>query len=283
MTTPRLVATAWTSAGDTSPRRQPATSPVPVAERVRAIADAGFCGMGLIVDDLVAIRDAIGFDALKGLITAAGLTHVEIELLERWWIPRGAPGHTYDVRDLLFEAADVLRPVMIKTGSENGPPTTDPLALAAPLRELAEQAANHGTKVAIETMPFSAIATVPTGAEIVSAAGHPAAGLLVDAWHVFRADTSLTELRAALRPEMIFGVELDDAAPEIVGTLFDDTVDHRVLCGDGTFDLVGLVATLRDLEFDGPWGVEILSTSFRALPVDRALRLAADSALTVLH
>ncbi|TQR88377.1 sugar phosphate isomerase/epimerase [Mycobacterium hodleri] len=283
MTTPRLVATAWTSAGDTSPRRQPATSPVPVAERVAAIADAGFCGMGLIADDLVAIRDDIGFDALKGLIAAGGLTHVEIELLERWWIPRDAPGHTYDVRDLLFEAADVLRPVMIKIGSGNGPPTTDPLALAAPLRELAEQAAEHGTKVAIETMPFSTIATVPMGAEIVAAAGHPAAGLLVDAWHVFRAHTSLAELRAALRPEMIFGVELDDAAPEIVGTLFDDTVDHRVLCGDGTFDLVGLVATLRDLEFDGPWGVEILSTSFRALPVDRALRLAADSALTVLH
>lgn len=72
MTTPRLIATAWTSAGDTSPRRQPATSPVPVAERVAAIADAGFCGMGLIADDLVAIRDDIGFDALKGLIAAGG-------------------------------------------------------------------------------------------------------------------------------------------------------------------------------------------------------------------
>ena len=144
----------------------------------------------------------------------AGLTHVEIELLERWWIPRGEPGHTYDVRDLLFEAADVLPPVQIKIGSENGPPTPDPLALAAPLRELAEQAAAHGTRVAIETMPFSAIATVPMGAEIVSAADHPAAGLLVDAWHVFRAGTTLDELRAVLTPEMIFGVELDDAAPD---------------------------------------------------------------------
>ena len=45
------------------------------------------------------------------------------------------------------------------------------------------------------------------GAEIVTAAAHPAAGLLVDAWHVFRADTSLDQLRTALQPEMIFGVE----------------------------------------------------------------------------
>jgi hypothetical protein len=33
---------------------------------------------------------------------------------------------------------------------------------------------------------------------------------------------------------------------------------------------------------DGPWGVEILSTAYRALPVGDALKLAAESALTVL-
>jgi sugar phosphate isomerase/epimerase len=106
--------------------------------------------------------------------------------------------------------------------------------------------------------------------------------LLVDAWHVFRAGTSLAELRATLRPEMIFGVELDDAAPEVIGTLFEDTVDRRLLCGDGCFDLTGLVTTLRDLGFDGPWGVEILSTSYRAQPVHVALKSAAASALSVL-
>ncbi|KAA0083363.1 sugar phosphate isomerase/epimerase [Mycolicibacterium sp. P9-64] len=279
---PELVATAWSSAGDISPTDSPAVSPVPVAERIDAIADAGFCGFGLVADDLRAIRDDIGFGALRDLIAAAGLVHTEIELLERWWIPQGQAGNTYDVRELLFEAADALGPSFIKIGSENGPPVSDPLALAEPLRDLAEQAAAHGTRVAIETMPFSAISTVPMGAAIVAAAGHPAAGLLVDAWHVFRAGTSLGELRATLRPEMIFGVELDDAATEIVGTLFEDTVDRRLLCGEGCFDLTGLVATLRDLGFDGPWGVEILSTSYRALPVGHALKLAATSALAVL-
>ena len=81
---------------------------------------------------------------------------------------------------------------------------------------------------------------------------------------------------------MMFGVELDDAAHEVVGTLFEDTVERRLLCGEGSFDLSGLIAVLRDKGFDGPWGVEILSTSFRQLPVDQAVKLAADSALTVL-
>ncbi|MDT5151140.1 MAG: hypothetical protein QOI01_2873 [Mycobacterium sp.] len=278
----RLIATSWSSAGNVSPADKPGTSPVPIGERITAIADAGFYGFGLIADDLIAIRDSIGFAALSGLIAEAGLIHTEIELLERWWIPRGQPGHTHEVRDLLFEAAEALAPVFVKIGSENGPAISDPMRLAVPLRELAAQAAAHGTRIAIETMPFSAIATVPMGAEIIAAAGHPAAGLLVDAWHVFRAGTSLDELCTALRPEMIFGVELDDAAPEVIGTLFEDTVDRRLLCGEGSFDLTGLVRVLRNLGFDEPWGVEILSTSYRALPVDQALKLAAESALSVL-
>jgi sugar phosphate isomerase/epimerase len=279
MTGLELVATAWTSAGDTSPLCVPATSPVPIAERVAAVAEAGYLGLGLIADDLAAIRASIGFAGLRDLIADAGLTHFEIELIERWWIPRGESGHTYDVRDLLFEATEVLAPAFIKIGSELGPRTTHPESLIAPLRELAEQAADRGTRVAIEAMPFSIIATVPMAAEIVSAADHPAVGLLVDAWHVYRAGTPLGEIRDSLTPEMIFGVELNDAATAVLGTLFEDTVNNRLLCGQGAFDLNGLVTLLRDFEFDGPWGVEILSTSFRALPVRDALENAAKSAL----
>lgn len=278
----QLVATAWTSAGDTSPMRTPSASPVPIAERVAAVADAGFIGMGLIAEDLAIARDTIGFVPLRDLIADHGLTHVEIELIERWWIPCGEAGHSYGVRDLLFEAADALAPAFIKVGSELGARTSSPGVLVEPLHELAVQAVEHGTRIAVETMPFSVISTVPMGADLVASCGHRAVGLLVDAWHVFRAGTSLDELRAALTPGMVFGVELDDAAAEIVGSQFEDTVDHRLLCGEGTFDLDGLVAVLRDLGFDGPWGVEILSETFRALPVRDALDLAAKSTLAVL-
>ena len=39
------------------------------------------------------------------------------------------------------------------------------------------------------------------------------------------------------------------------------------------------MAVLRDLGFAGPWGVEILAKDFRVLPVDQALKLAAESTL----
>lgn len=262
--------------------RVPGTSPVPITERIAAISQAGYSGLGLIADDLRAIRDSIGFRLLGKMIADAGLTHVEIELIERWWLPRDTPGNSYDVRDLLFAAADTLAPAFIKIGSEPGQRTPHPEVLLPPLCELARQAADRGTRIAIEPMPFSIISTVPMGAEIVSAVADPAVGLLIDAWHVFRAGTSLDELRSSLRPDMIFGVELDDAAASVAGSLFEDTVNNRLLCGAGTFDLTGFVAVLRDLGFDGPWGVEILSTSFRALPVPDALKLAAESARSVL-
>src|SRR6188474_3101232 len=114
VTRPQLVATAWTSAGDTSPMRAPATSPVPITERVAAVAEAGFTGLGFIADDLLAVRDTIGFSALRHLISDHGLTHVEIELIERWWVPRGEAGNSYHVRELLFDAADYLAPAFIK-------------------------------------------------------------------------------------------------------------------------------------------------------------------------
>jgi sugar phosphate isomerase/epimerase len=64
--------------------------------------------------------------------------------------------------------------------------------------------------------------------------------------------------------------------------MFEDTVHHRLLCGDGSFDLVGLVELLRYFGFRGPWGVEILSSEFRQRPVAHALKLAAESAAAVL-
>ena len=70
--------------------------------------------------------------------------------------------------------------------------------------------------------------------------------------------------------------------PEVVGTLFEDTINRRVLCGEGSFDLSGLVDVLRGKGFDGPWGVEILSETFRTPPVGEALQRAAETAREVL-
>jgi len=47
-------------------------------------------------------------------------------------------------------------------------------------------------------------------------------------------------------------------------TLFEDTVHRRRYCGEGSFDLPGMITALRTAGWTGPWGVEILSALARA-------------------
>ena len=247
------------------------------------MADAGFCGLGLIADDLAVVRDTIGFVGLRDLLADHELTHIEIELIERWWIPRGEPGHTYDVRDLLFEAADVLSPAFIKIGSQNGPAIDDPLTLVDPLRELADEAVEHGTRVAIEPMPFSAIATVPMGVEIVDAAAHPAAGLVIDAWHVFRAGTPLTELShrplaAAHLRRRIRMTPPNRSSAHCSKT--PSSADSSAARGLSIFAAWSPSCATQGSTDRGAW--RSCRSSFRQLPVGQAVKLAADSALAVL-
>jgi sugar phosphate isomerase/epimerase len=278
MIEPELIATCWTSAGDAAPMRSSERSPLDPIERVRQIAATGWMGLGFVLDDLRAIRDTIGYDTLADEITGAGLQHVEVELCSGWWKhpSEGWRGHWEE----LLEAAQALDAAFIKIGTDSAPAVEDVRPLVAPLRDLAEEAASYGTKVALEPLPFGMIASMPQGAELISQVDHPAAGLIVDYWHVFRAGTSLDELRACLTTDMVFGVELCDAQEDVVGSLFEDTRDNRELIGDGVQDVAGFIQALRSIGYEGPWGVEILSAAHRRRSLPEALDAARLSALT---
>ncbi|MCC2031549.1 sugar phosphate isomerase/epimerase family protein [Microbacterium allomyrinae] len=276
MSTPELVATCWTSAGDVAPLDVPEVSPFPIEERVRAIADAGWVGIGLGQDDLRHVRDTIGFAALRSLIDDVGLRHVEVELASGWWRSDLKWRGTWE---LLLDASTQLKAEFIKIGAAIETPLDDITPLVEPLRRLADEAAAVGARVALEPLPFGLVGTIPKGAELIRAVAHPAAGLLVDYWHVFRADTTLPELVASLDAGIVFGVELSDAATDISGTLFEDTIHNRRLIGRGDQDVEGFIRAMREVGFDGPWGVEIISAEHRQRSLVDALTAAHDSTL----
>lgn len=272
-TAPELVASCWTSAGSAAPLQNPETSPVPIAERLEAIASTGWSGFGLGHDDLAAARATLGFPELRDLIDEAGLRYVEVELLTDWWDESLAPAWRPKF-NLLLEAAETLGARFIKVGTSIGKPLDDLDFLVEPLRRLTAEAALRGTRIALEPMPFSMVGSVPVAADLMRKVDLPGCGLVVDYWHVFRAGTTLDELSASLEADKVFGVELNDAAAEVRGTLFEDTRDNRRLCGQGDQDVTGFIRSLKALGFDGPWGVEILSDEHRALPVKEALQAA---------
>ena len=273
MTADEFLATCWTTAGDAAPDRDDQRSPLSLRERVEAAADAGFTGFGLLYADLVEAERDYGLAGVRSLFEDNGFRHIELELLTDWWTdgPRRAASDA--VRGGLLRAVETLGARTLKIGPDVADEPWDLDVWAGEFATLAEQADGVGARLGIEFLPWSNLKTVHDGLRLVETAGHPAGGLIIDVWHTERAHTPPADL-ADVPGSRIVGVELNDADSRLVGTLFEDTVHRRRLCGEGSFDLPGIVAALRTAGWSGPWGVEILSDAHRALPVGEAAAAA---------
>ena len=276
-----LMATCWSSAGDAASDRADLRSPLPLRRRVEAASAAGFTGFGLLSDDLPAAVAEYGLPGIRTMLSDNGMVHVELESIPYWWDDGAHRAESDRVRHALLEAAEVLEPRHLKVTPDGENRPWDRAHWAAKFAELAAQADGVGARLGIEFFPWANVSSLHEGLRLVEDAGHAAGGVIIDAWHIARAGTPTADL-ATVPLDRIVGVELDDADEHVVGTLFQDTVNRRRYCGEGGFDLVGMVGALRTAGWTGPWGVEILSEEHRSLPVEQALRRAAASAHQVL-
>lgn len=273
-----LIATCWTHAGDSAPMRDGERSPLNILDRVRVAAETGFAGFGIVYADLMVAKEQIGWERLGREIRDAGLRYTEVEFLSDWWTSGDARAASDEMRRNLLEAASILDARFIKvSGSMTENPPLD--LLAESFSALCDDADTVDTRIALEPLPFSNFSTVPDSARFVREVGHPAGGLIVDVWHVFRAGNKPKDLLGALQREYVFGAELNDAfdpAPPFE-ELFADTINNRVPPGQGDWDIPEFIDVLRTIGYDGPWGVELISEAHRALSLEDALRVAYDS------
>lgn len=284
-----LLATCWTHTGNALPVAGQHLSPVDLRSRAEAVAAAGFTGIGFTIGDLEAAKAIYRLPDIKKICDDLGLAHLEVELLEDWWTTGRRRSDSDQTRTLLLTAAEALGALQIKIGPDteiiNGTvrPLTEPADTAhwvMELHRLAQQAADAGTRVALEPLPFSNITDFRLAADLIAAADHPAAGLVVDIWHLEHGPSTLADL-AQLPGEKVFVVELNDALALRSTDLFYETIHNRVLVGSGTFDLRGFTSTLQHIGFTGPWGVEIISDEHRARPLPEALTDAYRTTMTL--
>lgn len=273
----RLLATCWSSAGDAASDRADLRSPLPLRERVEATAAAGYTGFGLLSADLPAAEEEYGLSGIRAMLADNGIIDLELEGIPYWWDDGAHREESYRIRRSLLTAAEALGARHIKVTPDGDDRPWDSEHWAKKFAELAVQAHDAGTRLGIEFFPWSNVKTLHDGLKLVEDAGHATAGVVIDVWHVERAHTPVADL-ASVPLNRIVGVELNDADPDAVGTLFEDTVHRRRYCGEGSFDLTGIITALRTAGWTGPWGVEILSAEHRSLPVGDALRRAAESA-----
>ena len=158
-----------------------------------------------------------------------------------------------------------------------------PIASLASVDSLTEQfattcdrCADAGVAAHLEFIPWPPVDSLRAAWNLVRAADRPNGGIMFDTWHFFRGAPDLA-LLATIPGERIFSLQLSDGAPDIKESLVKDTFRHRLLPGDGVFDLSAVVRTLQatgGLRLGGP---EVLSTELDALEPAEAARLAAEA------
>lgn len=251
-------------------------------ELVRAAAFGGFASISVWPHQVRRARDEGLRDGdLRALLADSGVEVREVEpLLD--WIPGAAPPAGVESAgvDELLALGEALgaRTLLAMEGFGAGA-SADRLAEA--FADLCDRAAERGMAVGLEFLPWSAVPDAATARDVVTRAGRPNGGVVVDSWHHFRGANDVGQLRA-LPGELVVSVQLSDAPAEPDGPPAGESMRARLAPGDGAIDLVSLVRALDAIGSNAPIGVEVFSRALAALPPAAVARRLGDAARAVL-
>jgi sugar phosphate isomerase/epimerase len=254
-------------------------------ELVEAAAAGGFRGISLWPKDWRrALAEGLDPADMQALLADHGLVVTDLDPLLTW-LPAEAGGvdptrHADAQESDFYVIAEALGArtlnVMQGFGSE-----IDRDRAAEALAGLCERAAEHGLRVSLEFLPWSGIPDLTTALDILDRAGRPDAGVTVDTWHCFRGPTTLAQLRS-LPGTRVGSVQMSDAPAEPASSLLTETMDARLLPGEGAAPLVDLIRTLDAIGSRAPIGIEVISKALRELPPAEAGHRCGESARAVL-
>ena len=274
-----LCATYWTVSGAVYPGAPSEVSPFPLKDRAEVSGRVGWRGMGFVLDDMEASIARYGLPTVRRIFSDNGIRHVELEFLCDWHLDGEKRRAADAMYDRLLEVGAELGIGKIKVGGgvfEEGEP--DIPKMRAAFATLCERAAPLGIDIVIEFLPFASINTIDRGLAVLEGLGVTNGGLLVDTWHVQRGGMTAADIRK-MPLQFLRAVELDDAGPEVMGTLFNDSTHYRRPCGEGSIDIPGQLQAILDVGYRGYFGVEIIAADHRHLPLEIAAQRAFDTTM----
>lgn len=262
-----LLASYWTFAGGALPHSNREYSTFDFSDRAKAIAKAGFTGMGIWHAELDHVLTQKSLPEIKKILDDHGIKHVEIEFLTDWFLD-GERKEKSDVqKHKLLAAAEALQAHHVKVGDFYHEKFSMSRLIES-FAALCADAAKHGMKVAFEVMPFAMVDTLKDSLAMVRGAGAQNGGIAFDVWHLAKMRVPYEELRN-FPPEFLVSVELNDGTFQAPWSLHEDTVNHRRFCGEGEFDVKSFVKIFQELGYRGPWGIEVLSEDIRNWPLEK--------------
>ncbi len=270
-----LIASYWTIAG-VFPGRAVEYSRFEFQDRVRALAKAGFKGLGIWHADLEHILERRTLADMKRILDDNGIKHVEVEFLTDWFLTGEKKKLSDDRRKKLLTAAEALHAKQVKVGDFNRETCLFD-RLVESFAALCADAAKHGASIAFEPMGVAVVSTLGDSLRMVSEAGAKNGGITLDIWHVVDRAMSLEEV-SRIAPRFLMGIELNDA-PMDGSRIRTDDANPRTFCGEGNFDISGFVKAVQKSGYEGPWGVEVIGEKLLTMPLrelaERAYRTTA--------
>lgn len=258
-----LIASYWTIAGGATPHTGPEYSAFDFRDRVEAIAKAGYKGLGLWHADVEHTLKSYSHEDMKMILDDNGIKHLELEFITDWFMDGERRQVSDHNRNLLLEAAEKLEARHIKIGDFIGDPC--PMdKLTEEYSTLCAEGADRGTKIIFELIPWTTPGTLEDVLTMLKGADAPNGGMILDLWHIVSLKIPYSEVEQ-IPLEFIKGIELNDGPAELKNddTWVDKTINHRLLCGDGEFDVKGFIKAIDHLGYDGPVGLEVLNKEMR--------------------
>jgi sugar phosphate isomerase/epimerase len=274
-----LMALYWTTSGPVEVHFGREWSLFDLRDRCEQAARVGFTGIGLWHADLEHVLESRTLRDIRQLLDDNGLRYLELEFLGDWFLdPDDERRRTADkTRALLFGAAAELPAHHIKVGNLAGTPCELPRVVEAYGELCADAARYTDAKIVYEFMPYDVtVNDIDTALAVVEGADTRNGGLALDTWHLGKLRLEPDDLRR-IPARFLSWVELCDGPYEYAEDRLDEVINRRRLPGEGEFPVRDYVRVCRELGYDGPWGVEILSEELRNLPIEQIFERAYET------
>lgn len=234
-----------------------------LSEKLAAIAQAGFQGIEIFEQDLIASE--LPPDEVGRIVRDFGL---EITLFQPFRDFEGLP-EPYRSRAFAraarkFELMNQLGTDLILVCSSVHPESMGGIdRMAEDFRDLGDLAAAHGVRVGFEALAWGRhVNDFRDAWEVVRRADHRNVGLILDSFHTLGRGIDPDTIRR-IPGDRIFFVQLADA-PAIPMDLLYWSRHFRNMPGEGDLDVVGFMRAVVATGYAGPLSLEIFNDKFRA-------------------
>ena len=247
-----------------------------LADKLTAIAAAGFDGLELFDNDLVA--SPLSPREVAARCAELGLT---IDLFQPVRDVEGVSPDRFDAvlhrfRAKLAVMADLGATTVLCCSNVGAAAVDDPDLSAAQLHALGDLAAEQGVTIAYEALAWGRhVNRVGQAWDVVRRADHPAVTLAVDTFHLLSRGDDGAAL-GGVPGDRIGFLQVADA-PLLDMDLLEWSRHYRCFPGEGTLDVAGVVAATLAAGYTGPVSLEVFSDVVREADPARTARDAMRS------